>query len=472
MPNLCQFFQDRDVVFLKAFGEAIHTEGGKAYLVGGCVRSALMGEVAEDFDLEVFGLTPDQLESVLQQYGKAAKVGKAFGIYKLSGLPVDVGLPRTERKHGSGHRDFEIDIDPFMSIESAARRRDFTVNAIYYDIMEDQFQDPLGGRADLRGKILRHCSSRFSEDPLRVLRAMQLAARIPAKVAPETMEICRKLDPGLLSPERFFGEWEKLLLVGKEPSAGLNFLKESGWVRFFPELAGLVGCQQDPRWHPEGDVWVHTLHCMDAFARNRSGNRDEDLIVGFAVLCHDMGKALTSDLVDGKIRSHGHESAGLKPARKFLKRLNVANRLTEVILPLVKCHMRPAVLHSQKSSPSAIRRLARDCGRMDLLLRVFQADAAGRPPMPDNSEEAVAWLMQEARALDVERSGPKPIIGGSDLLERGWEGGPAMGAFLDQAYEAQLDGVFTTRKEAIDWLRLQLEGKSSVPLTQEDEELS
>ena len=472
MSSLPQSFHPRHWAFLKRLSGACRARGGTACLVGGCVRSALLGETVEDFDLEVFGLAPAELESVLDSLTKIKRVGRAFGIYMLEGWPIDVGLPRRERKCGTGHRDFTIDIDPGMSLAEAALRRDFTMNAIYFELDAERIMDPLGGLQDLERRILRHCSPRFSEDPLRVLRGMQFCARIPASVAPETLELCRQLDPEALSAERFFGEWEKLLLSGKQPSRGLAFLKDCDWTRFFPELQAMIGCEQEPQWHPEGDVWAHTLHCMDAFANQRSGIREDDLMVGFAVLCHDMGKPLTTEFSDGKIRSHGHESAGLKPARQFLERLRVSNRLVDGILPLIKCHMRPGILHARNSSDSAIRRLARDCGRMDLLLRVFQADSAGRPPLADGSEKAVQWLRLKARQLEVARSRPKPVLRGTDLLERGWKSGPEMGAFLDSAYEAQLEGEFTTRAEALHWMETHLEGRSSPKAIQPDWEES
>jgi tRNA nucleotidyltransferase (CCA-adding enzyme) len=427
-------------------------QNGRAFLVGGCVRSALLGEPVLDFDVEVFGLPSEQLESILNKLGPVARVGKSFGIFKMKGLPVDVGLPRRERKSGTGHRGFDVDIDPGMSLEEAAMRRDFTINALYCDILKDAIVDPLEGLRDLEGKILRHCSDRFPEDPLRVLRAMQFASRIPAQVAPETVSLCKGLSPENLSRERYFAEWEKLILLGKVPSVGLNFLLECGWINHFPELAVLTTCEQDPQWHPEGNVWEHTLHCMDAFSSNRTGNHEEDLIVGLAVLCHDMGKASTTEHRGGKIISHGHESAGTKPARSFMQRLNVPNRIVEQVIPLVRCHMRPAFLYADKSSPSAIRRLARDAGRIDLLLRVFAADAAGRPPLTDNSNEAINWIKEQASLMNVERSGPAPLIRGKDLLDRGWQSGPDMGRFLKHAYELQLDGVFTSHEEARAWL--------------------
>jgi tRNA nucleotidyltransferase (CCA-adding enzyme) len=295
MSAISDQFQPGHWHFLRTLAEHCAEAGGRAYLVGGCVRSALMQEPVEDFDVEVFGLPATRLEEILGVLGKFNRVGRAFGIYKLGGWPIDVGLPRRERKTGTGHRAFDINIDPQMSVPEAARRRDFTVNALYFDCLSGTIEDPLGGLADLEARLLRHCSDRFTEDPLRVLRAMQFAARLPAKVAPETVRLCSTLDPEGLSPERYFAEWEKLLLKGCVPSRGLAFLKEAGWLRFFPELEALSGCPQDPRWHPEGDVWTHTLHCMDAFARERLGDREEDLIVGFAVLCHDMGKPATTE---------------------------------------------------------------------------------------------------------------------------------------------------------------------------------
>jgi tRNA nucleotidyltransferase (CCA-adding enzyme) len=459
MQGIIQQFQPAHWQLLRALALRCASAGGRALLVGGCVRSALLGEPVLDFDVEVFGIAPGRMEALLRELAPVAKVGKAFGIYKLAGWPVDVGLPRLERKTGPGHRGFSVSIDPNMPLDAAARRRDFTVNAIYFDILDERLEDPLGGAGDLAERRLRHCSDRFPEDPLRVLRAMQLAARLDAEVDPGTVALCAGLGPEGLSRERYFAEWEKLLLQGKVPSRGLDFLKACGWLRHFPELAALSGCPQDPRWHPEGDVWTHTLHCMDAFAAERLGDREEDLVVGLAVLCHDMGKPLTTEVEGVAIRSPGHESAGLRPARAFMQQLNVSGRLIEQVLPLVKCHMRPAMLHRDQSSSSAIRRLARDCGRLDRLLRVFRADAAGRPPLQHDTAAACAWLSEQARRLQVERGKPGALIKGHDLLRRGWKPGPRLGAELARIYEAQLDGAFNTREGAISWLEDQLSGK-------------
>ncbi len=456
MKSIPEHIAPSDWSILERLAMECSKAGGRAYLVGGSIRSALLEEQVADCDVEVFGVQPPQLESILGGVAEFTRVGKSFGIYKLIGYNIDVGLPRVESKNGPGHRDFEVDIRPDLSLKEAASRRDFTINAMYYDIASGSIEDPMNGLVDLESKVLRHCSDRFMEDPLRVLRAMQFASRIPAEVAPETIHLSTLLTPESLSSERFFGEWEKLILAGKSPSRGLRFLKECGWIQYFPSLNSLIGCPQDSQWHPEGDVWEHTLCCMDAFAASRTGVRDDDLIVGLAVLCHDMGKPGTTEVLDGRIRSYGHESAGLKPARKFMNQLKVAKRLEEAVLPLVKCHMRPAMLFEDGSSPNAIRRLARDSGRLDLLLRVFQADSMGRPPHPDNSAEAITWIKNESERMQVGPSGPKPLIRGRDLLAIGWQSGPKMGVFLRKAYEAQLDGAFTNEEEAQTWLEKQL----------------
>ena len=162
--------------------------------------------------------------------------------------------------------------------------------------------DPTGGIHDIQSQTLRHIGPAFKEDPLRVLRAMQFIARFNLKPHPNTLQICRSMRMEDLPPERLFEEWKKLLLQGSDLTAGLTFLKDCGWIKYFPEIEALIGCEQDPEWHPEGDVWVHTLHCLNAFAKERINDNWEDLVVGFAVLCHDLGKPLTTKIgEDGRI---------------------------------------------------------------------------------------------------------------------------------------------------------------------------
>ena len=214
----------------------------------------------------------EQVKSLLQDGYSFDEVGKAFGVLRIKGQPVEIALPRTELKSGSGHKGFSVKVDPHLPFEQAAARRDFTFNALALDPLNGQLQDPFGGGKDLRNRVLRHVGPAFVEDPLRVLRGMQFVARLDLKVEPETIRLCRTVSMEGLPEERIFEEWKKLILKGKNLTAGLNFLKEVGWLSHFPELEALVGCPQDPEWHPEGGVWVHTLHCLDAFARERTGN--------------------------------------------------------------------------------------------------------------------------------------------------------------------------------------------------------
>jgi len=270
--------------------QSVEQAGGQAYLVGGCVRDGLLGLPATEADLEVFGLAPEALESALSQHFQWNAVGKAFGVYKIRHFPIDVSLPRRERKTGVGHRAFEIEPDPHASLPEAAARRDFTLNAILQNPLTGDLVDPLSGIRDLKERRLRHCSTQFSEDSLRVLRGMQFIARFNLDPDPETITLCRGIPWEDLPPERVFEEWKKLLLRGVAIGKGLHFLVQTGWIQYFPELEATVECPQEPEWHPEGDVFIHTGHCLNAFARHRIGDAWEDLVVGFAVLCHDLGK--------------------------------------------------------------------------------------------------------------------------------------------------------------------------------------
>lgn len=423
-------------------------EGAKAYLVGGCVRDAVLNRPPVDVDVEVHGLPLDRLQRALAESFSVQLVGHTFAVFKLRGLPIDVALParRTEGRPPA-------EPDPGMSIEDALSRRDFTMNAMAIDLDTREILDPFGGRRDLRAGVLRHASDRFAEDPVRVLRAMQFAARFDLAVSEDTAALCRSLSPDGLPKERLFEEWKKLLLLGRRPSRGLGFLADCGWLRFYPELAALQGCAQDPTWHPEGDVWIHTLHCLDVFAAERVGHEEDDLVVGFAVLCHDLGKPLTTKRERGRITSKGHEPEGIGPTRSFLRRLTDRDDLVEAIVPLVLAHLRPRFLYEAGASDAAIRRLARDVGRIDRLVRVARADHLGRPPKPFDGFPAGAWLLERAAALHVASRQPPPIVMGRHLLKLGLHPGPRMGKVLAACYEAQLDGRFSTVEEGMEYAK-------------------
>ncbi len=444
-----------------SIAELVRSAGGRVLMVGGAVRDLLSDvESVKDVDVEVFGLEPARLQEILASRFAFDPCGVSFGVLKIKHVDVDVSLPRRESKRGIGHRGFLVDADPNLTIREAASRRDFTVNALYYDPLAKQLEDPYGGVADLQNRVLRHVSEKFVEDPLRVLRGMQFVARFGLEPAPETVQLCRTITIEDLPPERLFEEWAKLLRKGVQIGRGLAFLRETGWVRYFPELQALIGCRQDPKWHPEGDVWNHTCLCLDAFARHRVGDPDEDLVVGLAVLCHDFGKPATTRFERGHLRSLGHDEAGVAPTRAFLRRLTNEERLLREVPPLVQCHMQPFALWRSKAGDSAIRRLALKVVRIDRLLRVARADDEGRlPEMLDDASDGkdLAWLAERAEQLRIAATAPKPILMGRHLIALGYKPSGKFGEWLAAVFEAQLDGAFSDLDGAIAYFKSHLQ---------------
>ena len=438
----------------------VRAEGGRALLVGGCVRDELMGQQPKDWDLEIYGLDPARLRAVLDQFGSVNVVGEAFTVYKL-GAHLDVSLPRRERKTGRGHRAFVIEGDPSMSIEEATKRRDFTINAILQDPLTEEIIDPFNGREDLDRKLLRAVSPEtFPEDSLRVLRAAQFAARFEFEIDPQTAGLCRQIDLSDLPAERIWGEMEKLLWRAARPSIGLKWLRDLSVVdQLFPELKALIGVPQEPEWHPEGDVWIHTLLTVD---RGRKLIDDlpyaKQITVMLAALCHDFGKPATTEFVDGRIRSREHEEEGVAPTESFLDRLNIHTLdgydVRAQVIALVRDHLKPGEFYKKRDEvgDGAFRRLARKC-ELDLLYRVAKADSLGRNAEwvpPDKWYDAAAqdWFIERARQLDVSSQAPAPILLGRHLLEMGLEPGPHVGEITKAVYEMQLDGRVSELEEA------------------------
>lgn len=453
--NLLKQIDPRQLAACQHVAERIREAGGRALLVGGCVRDGLLGLQAKDIDMEVYGLDAEQVETTLREDFRLDTVGRAFGVFIVKTYDIDIALPRRESKTGPKHTDFVVEGDPTMTPDEAASRRDFTINAISYDLLNGELLDPYNGKRDLEAKRLRHVSGAFGEDPLRVLRGMQFVARFDIDPAPETIAICRQLSPEHLPAERLWEEWKKLLLKGQSISKGLHFLNDCGWLRYFPEIEAMVGCEQDPAWHPEGDVWVHTCHCLDAFAAHRTGDPWEDLVVGLAVLCHDMGKPTTSYLDDetGRIRSPRHDIEGVPVARSFLERLTRQKKIFDEVLPLVEQHMRPLALYRDGAGDSAIRRLAARVKRLDRLTRVAFADKSGRPPIVVEDFPEGDWLLERAAELAIRDNAPKPILLGRHLVQLGVKPGPNFGKILDRCYEAQLDGAFTDTDSGMAYLK-------------------
>ena len=432
---------------------AIRDEGGRALVVGGSVRDELLGRESKDLDLEVFGLPSTRVRGVLERFGRVDTVGESFTVYKIG--DVDVSLPRRESKTGPGHRGFVVEGDPQLSIEDAARRRDFTINAISRDPLTGELIDPFGGRRDLEARVLRAVDpGTFADDSLRVLRALQFAARFELTIDDQTKALCRSLPLDDLPSERVWGEIEKLLLEADRPSIGLALALELGVIdRLLPELNALVGCPQEPEWHPEGDVWVHTLMVVDQ-ARRRIGGLDRGraAAIMLGAVCHDLGKPSTTALVDGRIRSLGHEEEGVAPATALLDRLNVHTidgyDVRQTVLGIVAHHLKPGAFRKSTSpvSDGAFRRLAQKVD-LELLAIVAKADCLGRTGDFDCS--AMDWFLERARALGVEHAPPKPLVLGRHILALGVPPGPRVGEILKQIYERQLDGEIATLEEGL-----------------------
>jgi tRNA nucleotidyltransferase (CCA-adding enzyme) len=448
----------------RAVARAVREAGGRALLVGGVVRDALLtgrAPEARDVDLEVYGIEGERLRGVLEGLGKVDAVGEAFTVYKLG--DIDVSIPRRDSKTGRGHKGFTVSGDPSMTVEEAARRRDFTINAILCDPLTGEVIDPFRGAEDLRAKRLRRVDpATFGEDSLRVLRGMQFAARFEFAIDPETVELCRTIPLDDLPAERIWGEFEKLLLLSRRPSIGLAYGLEMGVMdRLFPELKSLVGCPQEPAWHPEGDVWVHTLQAMDLAAGMIAElPKPKRLAVMLGTLCHDLGKPPTTKVLDGKIRSLNHEDAGVAPTERVLDRLNVHTvegyDVRAQVIALVADHLKPAHFHVEKDriGDGAFRRLARRC-ELPLLIRVARADSLGRraPGAPEPQDRAVSWFEGRVRELDVESGPPAPLLMGRHLLALGLTPGPRIGEIIEKVYQLQLDGRVRTLEEALEEAR-------------------
>jgi tRNA nucleotidyltransferase (CCA-adding enzyme) len=427
---------------------------GRAVIVGGWVRDRLLGRASKDVDVEVFGIPAGRLKDLLETIGPVNTVGESFTVYKVG--EVDVSLPRRESKIGRGHRAFAVTGDPAMECADAARRRDFTINAISWDPLTAAYIDPFDGKTDLlhRRTLRAVDAATFGQDSLRVLRGLQFAARFDLEMDPATKALCAAIPLDDLPAERIWGEMEKLLLLADRPSKGFDLALELGVVdRLFPELKALVGCAQEPEWHPEGDVWVHTLMVIDQ-ARRRIDDLDRprQLAVMLGAVCHDLGKPSTTAVIDGRLRSLDHEQAGVLPATALLDRLNVRTvggfDVRHHVLGIVAHHLKPHAF-SKSATPvgdGAFRRLAQKVD-LELLARVAMSDCLGRTG--DFNCSAIDAFLDRARALGVEHAAPDPILKGRHLLDLGVAPGPRMGEVLRHVYEQQMDGRVTTLEEGL-----------------------
>lgn len=442
--------------------------GGRAMLVGGCVRDEMLGVEPAEHDVEVYGIEPVRLRELLDSFGPVDAVGEAFTVYKL-GQGIDITLPRREKKTGPGHKGFVIEGDPEMGFEEASRRRDFTVNAMLKDPLTGEVVDPFDGEADLKINLLRAVSEEtFPEDSLRVLRAAQFVSRYGFEIESSTAELCRSIALDDLPKERIWGEMEKLLIRGENPFLGLKAVYDLDIAKkIFPELQSLVGVPQEYDWHPEGNVDVHTM-----LVANEARKLIDDLshpkkvTVMLGAVCHDFGKPPTTEFREGRIRSIAHDEAGVVPTEEFLDRLGIHTiggyDVRSQVVALVRFHLKPGEFYKSKPGDGAFRRLARKV-EADLLYRVAKADSLGRnadwvPRDKWFGSEAQEWFIERVRELEVENSAPKPILMGRHLIELGMSPSPKFKKIIEQVYELQLDGKISDIESAIAEARKMIDG--------------
>lgn len=430
----------------RAVAEAVAREGGRTYYVGGLVRDQLLGRENKDIDIEVHGVTVQTLEAILDSLGERLELGASFGIMGLRHYELDIAMPRSETATGRGHKDFAVFVDPFLGEEKAARRRDFTMNALMQDVLSGEILDFFGGREDMARGLIRHVDDRsFVEDPLRALRAAQFAARFGFTVAEETVKLSAKMDLAALPGERIMGELEKALLKAEKPSIFFEQLRNMRQLSvWFPEAEALIGLGQNPAFHPEGDVWTHTMQVLDEAARLRPAAK-EPLWFMLAALCHDMGKAVTTEEAGGVLHAYGHEKKGLAVVKRFLSRLTREGKLTRYVQNMTELHMKPNMLVGAGAQvKSYMRMYDRSVCPEDLLL-LAKADHLGRiAPGTDRSALLASYAetegkLREMLALYEERM-RQPYLQGRDLIAAGLEPGPPFTQALALARKLRLAG--------------------------------
>ena len=441
--------------------EALQEKGIKPILVGGCVRDYFLNHRIKDYDIELYSLNDiNQIEAILNRFGRVKLVGKSFGVFKLQTkkYEFDFALPRTETKVAKGYTGFEVKSDATLSFQTASLRRDFTINSIGYDFSTQTFLDPNNGLEDLKNKILRHIKEEsFVEDPLRVYRAVQLSARFDLTLHATTLQLCQNMvEQGLLeelSCNRIYEEFKKLLLKSSKPSRGFELLKVLGILRYFPQLQALIGCVQEHEYHPEGDVWIHTLMSLDEMVALKTNDEFKDLYLMLAVLCHDFGKPATTQTINGKITSYKHEKEGIEPTLSFLNSLTQDKKLIQNVVQLVENHLAPFQLYIHNASKKAVKRLANKVNIEDLCL-VCLADCKGRDIVDKTKcDKAITWLLNTAKELEVHNSALEPLVLGRDLLALGFTASKEFKTMLEFAYELQIEDESLSKENILEQIK-------------------
>jgi tRNA nucleotidyltransferase (CCA-adding enzyme) len=440
----------------------LEERGAQIYLVGGSVRDLFLNLPIHEMDIEIHGMTLETVTAVLRKRGQVNLVGKSFGVLTIERIPIDWSLPRID---AAGRKPVVI-IDPFLDITMALGRRDLTMNAMAINLSNFVVIDPFGGEQDIAERRLRtpH-AERFVEDPLRFYRVMQFISRFGMMPDAELTDVCKRIDVRGVSRERIEGEMHKLLLKSVKPSAGLRWLDDIGRLSdIFPTLAALRNVPQDPTFHPEGDVFEHTMQTLDAAASICSSTQpitsffvslteEEKIILLYAALCHDMGKAVTTKMIGGTWRSIGHEREGIDKARSFLKSIVGKKEIIRTVLYLVAYHMAPFQLVEQDASLAAYKRLAAKIApstNLWLLSMVALADRCGRNPSGFQVSvmkiPLIERFQEQAHAAGVLMRPEPPVLMGADLLDI-VAPGPLLGMLIKRAYKIQIDKGIVDKAE-------------------------
>lgn len=431
--------------------EALDRSGARALLVGGAVRDLLLGMPVKDLDIEVHGIALEQLEVILKRFGNVRIVGKQFGVLRIDGIDVDWSIPRID---GAGRKPI-VQLNPYLSLHDAFLRRDLTINAMGIDLITYQLQDPFNGQKDLENKVLKAPDpDLFVKDPLRFFRVMQFIGRFNMHPDAQLNALCKNMDLSSIATERIYEEYEKLLLKSARPSLGFVWLKKIERLKqLLPQLYDTIGVQQEFEWHPEGDVFEHSMQALDKAATIACENDQERLVLMFAALCHDLGKVTHTQIIDGRIRALGHDTAGVPLAQKLLDRLTHKQVIKETVPKLVQFHMMPGAFIKSGAKRAAYKRLAKKLAPQThcaMLAKVAFADKCGRNPekngpllncfLPD-----IEAFVDAAQKIGVLFAPEAPVLMGADLLEF-VKPGPQMGKMLEKAYQIQIDEGITDKE--------------------------
>ncbi len=428
--------------------------GGIAYFVGGYVRDSILDIPNKDIDIEIHGIKPEILKNILSELGDIQTIGNAFGIYNLKGYDLDIALPRKERCIGTGHKDFEVYVDPYIGTHAAARRRDFTINALMKNILTGEIVDEFNGLNDLKNHIIRHVdSSTFREDSLRVLRACQFAARFNFKIASETINLCKTMDLSTLPKERIAGELSKALLKAKKPSVFFNSLYECEQTKWFKEVYALKGIKQDSEYHPEGDVYMHTMSVLDQAGElfpTGIDNPDRYLPFMLSALCHDFGKVNTTEINSkGRLCALNHEITGIPIANDFLGRIYNNKGFIKYVDNMIKYHMKAHSCFNNRSKTKTTNLMFdKLLYPKDFILLVY-ADSTGHDLDNLDNRQFNMFLekaMTESgfltdRYLDYGKRISESHITAEDLINIGLKPSPLFKIILDKAWDMHLKGI-------------------------------